>query len=211
MQDGQVTCLLPRRAPSPQVPPPGRGRRLRGWSDAEQHKAQKTGLAGPRVVGSRGGGGRPRFSRFIPAVTFPTWPRPSCRPPGLPGSRGRPACLSHGEGTFSICTASRGRSARLSSYIPFTKNNRDLKTRARISREKVRWKNAVREPASGMGAPETPPARVHPPPHASCGAFPSAAWAARAVEGLGPRPGSVLPSPTKAPAGLVVPRLYLYF
>lgn len=106
-------------------------------------------------------------------MTFPTWPRPSRRLPGPPGS------LSHSEGTFSICRASRDFPLQLSSYIPFTKNNLDLR------RKKVRWKNVVRErvswdwgTGSGCSAPFLP---TH--THASWGAFPSAVWAACTVEG----------------------------
>lgn len=111
-------------------------------------------------------------------MTFPTWPRPSCRLPGPPGS------LSHSEGTFSICRASRDFPLQLSSYIPFTKNNLDLR------RKKVRWKNVVRErvswdwgTGSGCSAPFLP---TH--THASWGAFPSAVWAACTVEGAGAGP-----------------------
>ena len=129
------------------------------------------------MVGGGGGGGESwplLFSGLARTVTFPTWPRPSRRLPGPPGS------LSHGEGTFSICRASRDLRLQLSNYIPFTKNNLDLKTYERIRKERSEVEKCG-QGASGLGLGHRKwllrPLSTHP---RTCqpGAFPSAVCAA---------------------------------
>ena len=122
-----------RRGPSPQGPHPGQRSDspwvVLHWLD--QHEVQKPqlgwGETWPLLF-------RPCWQRDLPHLALSISLAVGCR-----------LAFHMARGTFPSAQPRGDFPLQLSSYIPFTKNNLDLKMCEHIIRKKVRWKNVVKK------------------------------------------------------------------